>query len=147
MKNSSCTRIANVFVILAVFLCFGRITRASNLDTIGVTVLRAVTTNLDGTGIHVGQPEANNGDNGSPISWEVNPTNVAQPIALFTYASDLGTSTSYPNSVGDWSSHADAVGNAFYGLPNGVATNVSPSGGAVGSAGSSAGWHIAAADG
>jgi len=124
MKNSSCTRITNVCVILAVFLCFGRMVRASNLDTIGVTVLRAVTTNLDGTGIHVGQPEANNGDNGSPISWEVNPTNVAQPVALFTYTSDLGTSTSFPNSVGDWSSHADAVGNNFYGLPNGVATNV-----------------------
>jgi hypothetical protein len=97
---------------------------ASNLDTIGVTLLWAVTTNVNGAGIRVAQPEAYNGDNGSTNSWEVNPTNVAQPVVLFTYTSGLGTNTSYPNSVGDWSSHADAVGNNFYGLPNGVATNV-----------------------
>ena len=111
-----------LILILAGF--FGVTLRAQNLDVIGVTLLRAVTTNLDGTGIRVAQPEAYNGDNGSTNCWEVNPANVAQPIVLFTYTSGLGTSTSFPNSVGDWSSHADAVGNDFYGLPNGVATNV-----------------------
>ena len=100
------------------------IVQASNLDTIGVTLLRTVTTNVNGTGIRVAQPEAYNGDNGSTNSWEVNPANVAQPVGLFTYTSGLGTSTSYPNSVGDWSSHADAVGNYFYGSAYGVATNV-----------------------
>ena len=108
--------------ILAGFL--GVTIRAQDLDTIGVTLLRTVTTNLNGAGIRVAQTEAYNGDNGSTNSWEVNPSNVAQPVGLFTYTSGLGTSTSYPNSVGDWSSHADAVGNNFYGLPNGVATNV-----------------------
>jgi hypothetical protein len=103
---------------------FGVTVGAQDLGTIGVTLLRTVTTNLNGTGVRVAQPEAYNGDNGSTNAWEVNPTNVAQPVALFTYISGLGTSTSFPNSVGDWSSHADAVGNNFYGLSNGVATNV-----------------------
>ncbi len=114
----------NGLAIFAAIVLLGQMARAQYLDEIGMTTLRAVTTNLDGTGINVGQPEAYNGDNGSPISWEVNPTNVAQPVALFTYTSSLGSSSSYPNSVGDWSSHADAVGNNFYGIPNGVATNV-----------------------
>jgi hypothetical protein len=108
--------------IFAGFFCVT--VHAQNLDAIGVMVLRAVTTNLNGAGIRVAQAEAYNGDNGSTNSWEVNPANVAQPVALFTYISGLGASTSYPNFVGDWSSHADAVGNAFYGIPNGVATNV-----------------------
>jgi hypothetical protein len=99
-------------------------TQAQFLDQIGVTALRAVTTNLNGSGIRVGQAEAYNGDNGSTNAWEVNPANVGQPVSLFTYTSALGTSTNFTNSVGTWSSHADAVGNNFYGLPNGVATNV-----------------------
>jgi hypothetical protein len=99
-------------------------TQAQTLDQVGVTMLRAVTTNLDGSGIHVGQPEGYNGDNGRTNAWEVNPTNVAQPVALFTYISGLGTSSTFTNSVGSWSSHADAVGYYFYGTPNGVATNV-----------------------
>jgi hypothetical protein len=100
------------------------ISSAQYLDLIGVTALRAATTNLNGAGIHVAQAEANNGDNGSTNSWEVNPANVYQPVALFTYTSGLGASSTYPNPVGDWSSHADAVGNAFYGRSYGVATNV-----------------------
>jgi len=119
MKNPSKRILAFIF---AGFI--GVTVRAQNLDVIGVTVLRMATTNLNGAGIRVAQPEANNGDNGSTNSWEVNPNNVAQPVVLFAYTSGLGASTSYPNSVGDWSSHADAVGNNFYGLPNGVATNV-----------------------
>jgi hypothetical protein len=119
MKNPSKRILAFIFAGF-----FGVTVHAQNLDVIGVTLLRTVTTNLDGAGIRVAQPEAYNGDNGSTNSWEVNPANVAQPVVLFTYTSGLGASTSYPNSVGDWSSHADAVGNNFYGLPNGVATNV-----------------------
>jgi len=119
MKNPSKRILAFIF---AGFFCVT--VRAQDLNTLGVSLLRAMTTNLNGTGIHVGQPEAYNGDNGSTNSWEVNPTNVIQPVALFTYISGLGTSTSYPNSVGDWSSHADAVGDYFYGPAYGVATNV-----------------------
>lgn len=116
--------ICQAVVLAAVMFQILPAAQAQSLDQIGVTLLRAATTNLNGTGIRVAQPEAYNGDNGSTNSWEVNPANVGQPTALFTYTSDLGTSTSYPNSVGDWSSHADAVGNNFYGLPNGVATNL-----------------------
>ncbi len=32
--------------------------RAQSLDRIGVTLLQSVTTNLNGSGIHVAQPEA-----------------------------------------------------------------------------------------
>jgi hypothetical protein len=111
--------------------------RAQYLDEVGVTTLRAVTTNLDGTGIRVAQAEANNGDTNGIFhgtnSWEVNPVAVGQPTALFTYTSALGTSTSFTNGVGDESTHADAVGIFFYGTTNqysadpsvaGVATNV-----------------------
>ena len=96
---------------------------AQNLDEIGVTALSAVAPGVDGSGIRVAQPEAYNGDNGSTNAWEVNPTN-ACPSTLFAYLSGLGSSTNFPNSVGDWSSHAEAVGNYFYGSSYGVATNV-----------------------
>jgi len=112
-----------ISVAVVVGLAGGGI-HAQTLDTIGVTLLRATTTNLNGAGIRVAQVETYNGDNGSTNSWEVNPNNVAQPVSLFTYTSALGTGTGFPNSVGDWSSHADAVGNNYYGIPNGVATNV-----------------------
>jgi hypothetical protein len=124
-------------VIFAVVVLLNVTARAQYLDEVGVTALRAVTTNLDGTGIRVAQVEANNGDtngifNGTN-SWEVNPATVGQPTALFTYISGLGTSTSFTNGIGDESGHADAVGIFFYGTTNqysadpsvaGVATNV-----------------------
>jgi hypothetical protein len=113
-------------VALLLSAAFGTaiLVRGQSLDQTGVTFLRAVTTNLNGTGIRVGQPEGYNGDNGSTNAWEVNPTNAAQPVTLFTYISGLGSSGSYPNSVGDGSGHADAVGDNFYSPVFGVATNV-----------------------
>jgi hypothetical protein len=102
-------------------------TYASNLDNIGATLLQTVTTNLNGAGIRVAQPEGYDGS-GNPPPWEVNPAAgvaaVNQPTSLFTYRSSLGSSTAYPNSVGSESSHADIVAALFYGAPNGVATNV-----------------------
>ena len=96
---------------------------AQDLDTIGVTLLRAVTTNLNGAGIRVAQPEAY--DNGT-TNWEVNPTNIygQQPASRFTYTSDLGSTTNFPNDINAESGHADAVAGNFYGMPWGVATNV-----------------------
>ncbi len=92
---------------------------AQILDQIGVTLLRAMTTNVDGSGIWVAQPEA------SAPTFEVKPDAVGQPINLFTYASAAGTATNYPNSVGTESGHADGVGANFYGMTGaGVATNV-----------------------
>jgi hypothetical protein len=102
--------------------------RASYLDTIGVTVLRTVTTNLNGEGVRVGQAEANE----SGTNWEVNPgaTQVGQPTNLFTYYysvspySTVITTNMFPNLLGGESSHADSVAGNFYGMSWGVATNV-----------------------
>lgn len=101
------------------FICCTPLAQAQPLDQIGVTLLRAVTTNLNGGGIRVAQTEA------SAPPFEVNPTAVGQPTNLFTYASEAGTATNYPNSVGTESSHANDVGKNFYGMTGiGVATNV-----------------------
>jgi hypothetical protein len=113
-----------ILVAIAGFVGFPLLGQTQYLDQIGVSALRAVTTNLNGAGIRVAQPEANGGDNGSTNSWQVNPANVGHPVALFTYISGLGSSTNYTNSVGTWSSHADAVAINCYGLSAGVATNV-----------------------
>jgi Subtilase family len=90
-------------------------------DDIGVAFLDAVTTNLNGAGITVAQPEA---IAASTNGWEVSPASVGQPASLFTYTSSAGTTNVFSNSVGTESDHADAVGQAFYGIPGGVATNV-----------------------
>jgi hypothetical protein len=97
--------------------------RAQNLDAIGVTLLQAVTTNVNGAGIRVAQPE---GGYGTATNWEVNPGagGVGQPVSLFTYFSSSGTANSFPNAVGAESGHADTVAANFYGMSGGVATNV-----------------------
>ncbi len=96
----------------------------SNLDTIGVTLLRQVTTNLNGAGILVGQAEGQATGNGD---WEVNPTQTNPPVNLpvshFTYFSNSVANT-YTNTLGTESGHADTVAEFYYGLPGGVATNV-----------------------
>jgi hypothetical protein len=91
-------------------------------DDIGLAFLDAVTTNLNGTGITVAQPEAILQN--TPDNWEVSPAFVGQPESLFTYTSSAGTTNFFPNGVGAESGHADDVGLAFYGFPGGVATNV-----------------------
>lgn len=98
----------------------GLTAQAQQLDAIGVTLLRAVVTNADGTGMRVAQPEA-----GYP-SFEVNPANssVQQPASPFTYLGTNGTANVFPNSLGTESGHADDVAGNFYGLPGGVATQV-----------------------
>ncbi len=102
---------------------------ASNLDTIGVTLLRTMTTNLNGAGIRAGQPEAGYG---TATNWEVNPgaSGVGLPTNLFTYyysASPyrtVSTANTFTNSLGLESGHADTVAANFYGLSGGVATNI-----------------------
>ena len=96
--------------------------QASTLDDIGVTVLRAVTTNLNGSGIRVAHPEASLSAN-SPI-WEVNAGYFPQLAGRFTYTSSLGSTNGFPNLLGTDSWHANDVANYFYGMPSGVATNV-----------------------
>lgn len=99
---------------------------SATLDFIGVPVLRAATTNLDGSGIRVAQVEGIEVP-GTPPHFEVNPAHpqVNQPASLFTYHSSLGDATNYANTVGVESFHADGVARFFFGRPDGVATNIS----------------------
>jgi hypothetical protein len=97
--------------------------RAGDLDTIGDTLLIQVDPTLQGAGILVAQPEAllTQGSN----DFEVNPFVVGQPTNLFTWISASGTATTFPNSVGSESDHADSVGYVFYSPSGGVAPQVS----------------------
>lgn len=106
--------------VSALFFCLAA--RGQDLTEIGVTQLRIFGTNLNGAGIRVGQPEAE--DSITTNEWEVDPDNVSQPISLFTYYTNGGVSTTYPNSLGVDSPHADSVGQNFYDPSSGVATNV-----------------------
>ena len=114
------------FSIFAAFLFFGPAAHASFLDTIGVTLLRLTTTNLDGTGVRVAQAEADLNNGTPPLTFEVNPANpgVALPVSDFTYYTIDGSSTMFTNSLGVESGHGDNVGATFYGAPGGVSTNV-----------------------
>jgi len=113
-------------------VCFCTAAQAQNLDVIGVTLLRAVTTNLNGSGVRVGQPEAT--DLGSPPytnTWEVNPgaAGVSQPTNLFTWIKGIRRILlSARRALTQFARLAiGACGNCggyFYGIPNGVATNV-----------------------
>lgn len=94
----------------------------SERDTVGATLLNQVDPTLQGTGIPVAQPEASVG---AGDLFEVAPSDVGQPTNLFTWISSNGVASTYPNSVGGVSGHADGVGQNFYGVPNGVAQQVS----------------------
>lgn len=122
--NQVVGHLQKTFTLFLIFAGISFAVHASNLDTIGVTLLRTETANVNGSGVRVAQPEASLSTN-SPV-WEVNPTNssVKQPVSLFAYASTNGSATNFPNPLGSESSHADAVAGNFYGLPGGVATNV-----------------------
>jgi Subtilase family len=122
-------RVKHFLKVLIVWAVAGAAARASTLDTTGVTVLRATTTNLNGAGVRVGQAEAQSGAN----DWQVNPGNsqVTQPVGLFTYHLSnppyltVVTTNAFPNALGVESGHADGVAGGFYGIAGGVATNVS----------------------
>ena len=107
-------------------------TQIPYVDQIGLNLLQATTTNLNGIGVNVGHPEAS-----APV-FEVNPVSVGQPTNRFTWIAEtvppepstiIGylsapiTASTFTNSLGTDSPHADYVANAFYGT-NGVATNV-----------------------
>ena len=97
---------------------------ASDLDTIGVTILRNVDATLVGSGIWVAQAEALTA-NTSPAPFEVNPATVGQSPTLFNYYSDAGSAATFPNAVGAESGHADNVAWNYYGVTAGVAPQVS----------------------
>jgi hypothetical protein len=96
---------------------------ASDLDVIGVSLLRQFDPSLTGMGIKVALVEASEG--GSPPGFEVNPSAVGQPTSLFTFISSVGSSSSFPNSVGVASGHANSVAAVFFGTNAGVAPRIS----------------------
>lgn len=114
----------SLFLILALTLYICRPALAQNLDIIGSTLLQTVTTNVNGSGIRVAQPEAGLDTNVPAVIWQVNPAVVGQPASRFTYISSGGSASTFPNSLGSESGHADSVGGNFYGWGSGVATNV-----------------------
>ncbi|HWN93468.1 MAG TPA: hypothetical protein VNT99_00425, partial [Methylomirabilota bacterium] len=60
----------------------------------GLTAMRRERPAIVGSGIPVAQPEGTEGTN----AWQVNP--LMNPGAVFTWTSELGTATNFPNSVG-----------------------------------------------
>src|ERR1051325_4028450 len=92
---------------------------ASDAETIGLTALRRERPALTGLGIPVAQAEALETTN----AWEVNP--VLNSNLSFSWTSDQGTATNFPNSVGIESGHGNGVGTVFYGAGGGVAPGVS----------------------
>lgn len=96
---------------------------AGPLDTVGVTLLRQVDPTLTGSGVRVAQAEASL-STATPPTFEVNPASIGQLESLFNYSSSSGTATTFPNSVGQESGHADGVANNFYGASAGVAPSV-----------------------
>jgi hypothetical protein len=95
-------------------------------DAIGLSELQAAEPSLTGAGVAVAQPEANYSSSASDV-FEVSPfySGVDQPASLFTYISDLGMASGFPNAVGTESAHADLVAANFYGATSGVAPGVS----------------------
>ncbi len=119
MRSSSKQILVLVFISFASFYSTGW--AQSYLDNIGVTLFRQTTTNLNGAGIRVAQPEAYDSDTNT---WEVDPSTIGQPTNLFTYTSSSGVTNTYPNSVGLKSYHAGSVADYFYGIAGNEATNV-----------------------
>ena len=111
-------------MVLCVLAWFGALEgkAASPLDTMGVTLLRQVDASLTGSGVELAHTEANIGT--TPPQFEVNPAVVGLPTSVLTYISSNGTATTFPNSVGSESAHADAVGVNMYSPSSGVAPQV-----------------------
>ena len=93
---------------------------AGNLDIVGLTLLRQIDPTLTGSGLRVAQTEAPL-STATPPPFEVNPGSIGQLESLFTYYSSSGSATSFPNSAGQESGHADAVGGIYIGTSGGVA--------------------------
>jgi hypothetical protein len=104
-------------------LCLFTSAAHADLASIGANLLQTLTTNLNGGGIWVAQPEADVNTN-QPPSFEVNPVTAGNPLVPFSYYSSIGMIGTFPNTVGAESWHANQVGSIFYGLSAGVATNV-----------------------
>jgi len=95
--------------------------RADSLDDIGVRILWSAQPGLNGAGVNVAQPEATTVDMTDPKhpvdfnDFQVNPSfSTTNPPIV--YINDIGAiAITFPNNVGLESSHADQVGQLFYG--------------------------------
>ncbi len=115
------SRAASLGILIAIVT---PVTRATIVDDIGLTRLRALDPSLTGSGVNVGQAEAD-ADPGPANAFEVNPATVGQSASLFTYLSSAATvSGVFPNAAGTESGHADQVAANFYGTASGVASGV-----------------------
>src|SRR5829696_5689114 len=112
-------------ISLAAIALLGMVVQAFCYDAelIGLTALRREHPAVNGAGVRVGMVEAAFPGNG----FEVNPGDpaVTQPVSLFTWRSAGNTATTYPNSAGTESWHANAVAGNFFGMSFGMATGVS----------------------
>lgn len=112
-----------LFTLAMMTVCLPEpIVLADNLDITGTSLLRSFTPTLSGTGIKIAQIEAS--DTNTPPPFEINPSTTGQPTSLFTFRSALGTSSTYPNTVGTESGHADTVAGNFFGTDHGVVPQV-----------------------
>jgi len=94
------------------------VVRAFDPEAIGLTAMRRERPGITGTGVSLAQPEGE----ASPGAWEVEPYWNAS--VLYSWTSDLGTTTNYPNAVGSASGHANSVGIYLFGTSTGVAPGV-----------------------
>lgn len=112
---------SRLFPLLLLFVLPGAAARADVLDDVGVRKLRAFDARLTGAGVLVAQPEA---PGSAGRDFEVNPAAAGQPQSLFSWASEGGHATVFPNAAGLESGHANTVASLFYGKTSGVAPGV-----------------------
>ncbi len=116
-----CPRPARCFAFFALFILASS-AKAGDLDTIGATLLWQVDPTLKGNSVPVAQAEASSANN--PPNFEINPASVGQPTGLLTWMSALGSGTTFPNSIGAESAHANLVAANFFGLTTSPAPQV-----------------------
>ena len=116
-KNAIGGRVSGLILACLPLACWG-----NDLDTMGVTLLRADHAALTGAGIDVAQPEAM--ETNPPAEFEVNFAAIDEPKSLFAWISTNGVETVFPNDLGAESQHADDVASYFYGPSAGVAPGV-----------------------
>jgi hypothetical protein len=119
--HQTLTRTLLASISSARLICVGLLAasqlNAGYLDDIGLTALRARDASLDGSGVDVGQAEAEEPDD----DWQTDPANVGLSSSLFTY---YNTGTSYPTGASFVSSlesgHANTVAGRYYSDPSGT---------------------------
>ena len=104
--------LGKLFSLLLLVLASASSLLAIESETIGLTAMRRERPAITGAGIAVAQPEGIGPE--ASDAWE-SPQFVNFSVA-FTWTSDLGMSTNYPNTVGSFSAHAFNVGLNFYGV-------------------------------